>query len=70
MPWLCSIFTQKKVDFIYQEIFAKLTKYNFCQMITQSVAIRKGKRKYSHPPFCHTIFSANTNNPACGILGV
>lgn len=38
----------KKVDFIYQEIFAKLTMYNFCQMITQSVAIRKGKRKYSY----------------------
>lgn len=38
----------KKVDFIYQEIFAKLTMYNFCQMITQSVAIQKGKRKYSY----------------------
>ena len=38
----------KKVDFIYQEIFAKLTMYNFCQMITQSVAIQKEKRKYSY----------------------
>lgn len=38
----------KKVDFIYQEIFAKLTMYNFCQTITQSVVIQKGKRKYSY----------------------
>ena len=38
----------KKVDFIYQEIFAKLTMYNFCQMITQSVAIQTKKRKYSY----------------------
>lgn len=34
----------KKVDFICQEIFAKLAMYNFCQMITQLVAIFK-KRK-------------------------
>ena len=26
----------------------KSTMYNFCQMITQSVAIQKGKRKYSY----------------------
>lgn len=38
----------KKVDFIFQEIFARLTMYNFCQMITQSVAIQNGKRKYSY----------------------
>lgn len=34
----------KKVDFIYQEVFAKLIMYNFCQIITQSVVIRQGKR--------------------------
>ena len=33
----------KKLDFICQEIFAKLAMYNFCQMITQPVAIKKGK---------------------------
>lgn len=38
----------KKVDFIYQEIFAKLTMYNFCQMITQSVVIQKGKRRHAY----------------------
>ena len=33
----------KRVDFICQEILAKLTMYNFCQMITQPAAILKGK---------------------------
>lgn len=33
----------KKADFICQEIFAKLAMYNFCQMITQPVAIKKEK---------------------------
>lgn len=35
----------KKVDFICQEIFAKLAMYNFCQMITQPVAIFKKREK-------------------------
>ena len=30
----------KKVEFVRQEIFAKLTMYNFCELITQSVVIR------------------------------
>ena len=30
----------KKVEFILQEIFAKLTMYNFCELITQSVIIQ------------------------------
>jgi transposase DDE domain len=38
----------KKVDFIYQEIFAKLIMYNFCQMITQSVVIQQGKKKHAY----------------------
>ena len=38
----------KKVDFIYQEIFAKLTMYNFCEVITQSVVIQQGQRKYAY----------------------
>lgn len=37
----------KKVEFIYQEIFAKLTMYNFCEVITQSVVIHQN-RKYSY----------------------
>lgn len=38
----------KKVDFIHQEIFAKLTMYNFCQLITQSVVVQRGKKKYAY----------------------
>lgn len=38
----------KKVEFVYQEIFAKLTMYNFCQLITQSVVIQQGKKKYTY----------------------
>lgn len=38
----------KKVEFILQEIFAKLTMYNFCEVITQSVVIQQGKRKHSY----------------------
>ena len=38
----------KKVDFVYQEIFAKLTMYNFCEVITQSVVIQQGQRKYAY----------------------
>lgn len=38
----------KKVDFVHQEIFAKLTMFNFCQLITRSVVIRQAKRKYAY----------------------
>lgn len=38
----------KKVEFVYQEIFAKLTMYNFCELITQSVVIHQGKRKHNY----------------------
>ena len=35
----------KKVDFVHQEIFAKLTMFNFCQLITQSVVIQQKKEE-------------------------
>ena len=38
----------KKVEFVHQEIFAKLTMYNFCELITQSVVIQQGKRKHDY----------------------
>ena len=38
----------KKVEFIHQEIFAKLTMYNFCELITQFVVIQQGQKKYPH----------------------
>ena len=38
----------KKVEFVLQEIFAKLTMYNFCELITRSVVIQQGKKKLNY----------------------
>ena len=38
----------KKVEFILQEIFAKLTMYNFCELITKSVVIQQKQKKYAY----------------------
>jgi hypothetical protein len=38
----------KKVEFVLQEIFAKLTMYNFCELITQSVVIQQKQKKYTY----------------------
>ncbi len=38
----------KKVEFVHQEIFARLTMYNFCELITHSVVIQQGQRKLSY----------------------
>ena len=35
----------KKVEFVLREIFAKLTMYNFCELITQSVVIRQAQKR-------------------------
>ena len=32
---------------ILQEIFSKLTMYNFCKLITQSVVIRQAQKKHT-----------------------
>ena len=39
-------FHSKKVEHINQEIFAKLTMYNFCEIITTNVVIKQTERKY------------------------
>ncbi len=38
----------KKVEFVLQEIFAKLTMYNFCELITQPVVIQQGQTKHTY----------------------
>ena len=38
----------KKVEFILQEIFAKLTMYNFCELITSHVVIQQEEKKYAY----------------------
>lgn len=41
-------FHSKKVAHILQEIFARLTMYNFCEIITTHVVIQQKDRKYSY----------------------
>ena len=41
-------FHAKKVEFVHQEIFARLTMYNFYELITQSVVIQQNSRKYAY----------------------
>lgn len=41
-----SLFQSKKVEYITQEIFARLTMYNFCELITSHVVIQKNRGKY------------------------
>lgn len=41
-------FHSKKTDYIIQEIFARLTMYNFCEIITTHVVIQQKDRKYSY----------------------
>ena len=41
-------FHAKKVEFVHQEIFARLTMYNFYELITQSVVIQQKGRKYAY----------------------
>lgn len=41
-----SAFHSKKTEHILQEIFARLTLYNFSELVTSHIAIRKKKRKH------------------------
>ena len=41
-------FHSKKAVYILQEIFARLTMYNFCEIITTHVVIQQADRKYSY----------------------
>ena len=41
-----SLFQSKKVEYITQEVFARLIMYNFCELITSHVVIQNKRRKY------------------------
>lgn len=41
-------FHAKKVEYILQEIFARLTIYNFCERIITTIAIQQKNRKYTY----------------------
>ena len=63
-------FHAKKVEHICQEIFAKLTMYNFSELITSSVVIQKHSTKYSYSVnfsaavhICRNFFLRNVSPP-------
>jgi len=63
-------FHAKKVGYIIQEIFASLTMYNFCELITIHVVIQQKERKYVYQvnftmaiAICLRYFKCNENMP-------
>ena len=43
-----SYFHSKKTEYILQEIFARLTMYNFAELITSHVVVKQNNRKHSY----------------------
>ncbi len=63
-------FHAKKVEYIYQEIFARLIMYNFTELITSHVVISKAKSKYAYKAnftvavhVCRQFFLGNVSPP-------
>lgn len=64
-------FHAKKVEYIYQEVFARLIMYNFAEMITSHVIISKADSKYAYRAnfsvavhICRQFFLGNVSPPA------
>lgn len=63
-------FHAKKMENIFQEIYAKLIMYNFTELITSSVVIQKCNKKYSYSVnfsaavhVCRSLFLGNVSPP-------
>ena len=63
-------FHSKKAEHVLQEIFAALTMYNFSELITQSVVIQKGSKKFVYQAnfsdaayICRQFFRSNMSPP-------
>lgn len=63
-------FHAKKVEYIYQEIFARLIMYNFTELITSHVVISKASKKYDYKAnftvavhVCRQFFLGNVSPP-------
>lgn len=63
-------FHAKKVEHIYQEIFARLIMYNFTELITSPVILRKADNKYAYKAnftvavhVCRQFFLGNVSPP-------
>ena len=63
-------FHAKKVEYIYQEVFARLIMYNFTELITSPVIIQKTDAKYAYKAnfsvavhVCRQFFLGNVSPP-------
>ena len=63
-------FHAKKVEYIYQEVFAKLVMYNFTELVTSPVIIQKADCKYAYKAnfsaavhICRQFFLGNVSPP-------
>ena len=63
-------FHAKKVEYIYQEVFAKLIMYNFAELVTSPVIIQKANAKYAYKAnftvavhVCRQFFLGNVSPP-------
>ena len=63
-------FHAKKVEYIYQEVFARLTMYNFTELVTSHVIIQNANTKYLYKAnftvavhVCRQLFLGNVSPP-------
>ena len=63
-------FHAKKVEYIYQEVFARLIMYNFTELVTSPVIIQKADKKYAYKAnfsvavhVCRQFFLGNVSPP-------
>ena len=63
-------FHAKKVEYIYQEVFARLIMYNFTELVTSPVIIQKARTKYAYKAnfsvavhVCRQFFLGNVSPP-------
>ena len=63
-------FHAKKVEYIYQEVFARLIMYNFTELVTSPVIIQKADCKYAYKAnfsaavhICRQFFLGNVSPP-------
>ena len=63
-------FHAKKVEYIYQEVFARLIMYNFTELVTSPVIIQKADAKYAYKAnfsvavhVCRQFFLGNVSPP-------
>ena len=63
-------FHAKKVEYIYQEVFARLTMYNFTELVTSHVIIQKSDTKHAYKAnfsaavhVCRQFFLGNVSPP-------